>query len=883
MIRLSLFGKYSDNKNGEIMMDKNELISCFQDTLNLSYSDVLRLSTFKAQASNRVYKENFISAKKPDITKGEIIVQENTSFSAAKNFSRYGKTAVLNFANPENPGGGVQNGAMVQEECLCRSSNLYPCLVGENVALEYYDYHSKLKNHFYSDRLIYTNDVTVFKTDDIIPQLMPQEEWFKVDVITCAAPYIARRKYTNKTALKQLFKSRIKNIFESAIENSVRVIILGAFGCGAFKNPPDVVAGAFNDVINENGYINCFEKIVFAIKRTNESPCPNLMAFEYVFNGISAEASILRFCMPLGNSKSYRKYEEWKRNNPYYQKQFSILGDSISTLDGYIPEGYRCFYSGENCNKSGVIEMRDTWWGKVIDFFGGELLVNNSWSGSRVTKLPDTESFFPSGCSDERTRRLHINDVEPEVIIIYLGINDFANGVKIFYDSFETVLFTGEFPETFADAYELMLLNIRNGYPKAEIWCCTLNTTCMTANLSFEFPYNYTGIHIEEYNRIIVNIALSQDCKIIDLYDYNMPYDSIDGTHPNQSGMNTLATMIIRSIGGKEVEEFIDCRNDLHDYEMYCQTGDYDFYRCKKCGKRKQVTAWGNEVAQTENQQDKYLGSIVDGRYYVFELIANNGIFSSYLVRNVRLNNILAMKVCDKTNRSYSLILRDIILREFHTLMHLKHPSIPRIIDIIEDDKNIFIIREYVDGTSLDSVVKKYGAQSAETVISWAKQLCSALNYLHSFNPPYIYRDMKPSNLILTSGGIIKIIDFEMMCSYDPLKEGDTQVLGTQMGYAAPEQFCGGRLDVRTDIFGIGMTMHNLVTGVDPDKPPYVYVPIREYNPNLPKGLEYIIDKCTQFNPEKRYSNCNDLIVDLDNYKHLPPRQGIIKHLFGKK
>ena len=98
---------------------------------------------------------------------------------------------------------------------------------------------------------------------------MPKNEWFNVDIITCAAPYIAKHKYTNKTALKELFKDRIKNIFEAAIDNDVEVIILGAFGCGAFKNPTEVVAKAFHEMIEENNYGNYFEKIVFAIPKGN--------------------------------------------------------------------------------------------------------------------------------------------------------------------------------------------------------------------------------------------------------------------------------------------------------------------------------------------------------------------------------------------------------------------------------------------------------------------------------------------------------------------------------------------------------------------------------------------------------------------------------------
>lgn len=109
--------------------------------------------------------------------------------------------------------------------------------------------------------MIYTKDITVFKDDNDIPQILPERMWFTVDVITCAAPYIAKRKYTNSTALLLLFKSRIRNIFEAARDNKADVIILGAFGCGAFKNPPLIVAEAFRQVICEQDYFKCFRKL----------------------------------------------------------------------------------------------------------------------------------------------------------------------------------------------------------------------------------------------------------------------------------------------------------------------------------------------------------------------------------------------------------------------------------------------------------------------------------------------------------------------------------------------------------------------------------------------------------------------------------------------
>lgn len=110
-------------------------------------------------------------------------------------------------------------------------------------------------------------------------------------------------------------------------------------------------------------------------------------------------------------------------------KKISIFGDSISTLIGYNPKGYNLFFTGGTCQRAGVRTAEDTWWGKVIGSLGGELLVNNSWSGSCVTKLPNREGLFPSGCSDERTSALHNGLQMPEVIIVYLGTNDWANGI----------------------------------------------------------------------------------------------------------------------------------------------------------------------------------------------------------------------------------------------------------------------------------------------------------------------------------------------------------------------------------------------------------------------------------------------------------------------
>ncbi len=234
-------------------------------------------------------------------------------------------------------------------------------------------------------------------------------------------------------------------------------------------------------------------------------------------------------------------FKSKKKQNTYQNKYFSVLGDSISTLQGYNPEGYKVYYQGENSGKANVIKPEDTWWGKAINELGGRLLVNNSWSGSRVTKLPEQDECFPSACSVERVTGLHKKNKRPDVILIYMGTNDWifdANTVE----SLTEIESNGY--EYFDSAYGDMLFRIRNNYPEAEIWCCTLCTTCMSGDPSFTFPYVYGKTHIEVFNALIRKNAKCNECKIIDFYEYNTPYDTIDGIHPNKKGMETLSEMV---------------------------------------------------------------------------------------------------------------------------------------------------------------------------------------------------------------------------------------------------------------------------------------------------------------------------------------------------
>lgn len=259
------------------------------------------------------------------------------------------------------------------------------------------------------------------------------------------------------------------------------------------------------------------------------------------------------------------------------------------------------------------------------------------------------------------------------------------------------------------------------------------------------------------------------------------------------------------------------------------------------------------------------IGSVIDGKYEILTEIGRGGMSVVYLAMDKRLNKQWAVKEVRKKGVSKNdEIVVNSLMAEANLIKRLDHPAFPRIVDIIDNGQTIYIVMDYIEGESLDKILEEHGAQSEDNVIHWAMQICDALNYLHSQKPhPIIYRDMKPANLMLKPEGeygIIKIIDFGIAREFKDKNLADTTVLGTR-GYASPEHYAG-HTDVRSDIFSLGMTMHHLLTGVDPRKGDQ-YASVRNWNPELSEGIEIIVDKCVQPAPENRYQNCDELLRDL--------------------
>ncbi len=224
----------------------------------------------------------------------------------------------------------------------------------------------------------------------------------------------------------------------------------------------------------------------------------------------------------------------------YKGKLFSILGDSISTLDGYSEPEFSSFYDAIRKKQSGVELPEHTWWGQVIEFLGGDLLVNNSISGSMVCK--HRQCRVPSyGCSDERTGALDKKGFSPDVIMVYLGTNDWGFGMKPTPNrkEYENDL------DVFSVAYNLMLDKLQKNYPNAEIWCFTLCASGYKEGKEIEFYFYPGGYHMTDYCQVIEDCAKSHGCRIIDLYSSAEPFDTIDGYHPNREGMKSIANGVV--------------------------------------------------------------------------------------------------------------------------------------------------------------------------------------------------------------------------------------------------------------------------------------------------------------------------------------------------
>jgi len=246
--------------------------------------------------------------------------------------------------------------------------------------------------------------------------------------------------------------------------------------------------------------------------------------------------------------------------------------------------------------------------------------------------------------------------------------------------------------------------------------------------------------------------------------------------------------------------------------------------------------------------------------YEIKSMIGKGGMSTVYLAEHKRLHTRWAVKEVRKQQGA-----RFDFLAESNILKRLQHPMLPRIVDISETEDAIYIVEDFVEGITLDDLLRQQKRVDEAQGLQWLRDLCGVLLYLHTQQPhPIIYRDMKPSNIMLQPDGTLKLIDFGIAREYKQESNADTTYIGTK-GYAAPEQFGKAQTDARTDIYSLGITMYHLLTGKSPYEPPYQFVPARQLVSELSHGIEYILNKCIQSEPTDRYQNVDELLDDLDH------------------
>lgn len=255
--------------------------------------------------------------------------------------------------------------------------------------------------------------------------------------------------------------------------------------------------------------------------------------------------------------------------------------------------------------------------------------------------------------------------------------------------------------------------------------------------------------------------------------------------------------------------------------------------------------------------------------YTLLGVLGSGGMSTVYLAEHTRLHIRVAIKRIprDPQREPY-------IDNEYRLLKKLRHPLLPYVLDAFQQEDCEYIVEEYIPGKTLQQLLQDQGRIPEETARFWMKALCDVLDYLHSRTPPVIYRDLKPSNIMVLPGGTLKLLDFGIARETNEGTAASSTHVGSY-GYAAPEQFGHGPVDARSDLYSLGVTFHHLLTGKSPYDPPYKVQSARELNPEISVGMDAVLRRCTQADPARRYKSVRSLRYDLDHlylfedrYKH---------------
>lgn len=251
-------------------------------------------------------------------------------------------------------------------------------------------------------------------------------------------------------------------------------------------------------------------------------------------------------------------------------------------------------------------------------------------------------------------------------------------------------------------------------------------------------------------------------------------------------------------------------------------------------------------------------GILLDNRYEIIKVLGKGGMSTVYLAKDKRLNKNWAVKEVKESFRD-----QVDLSAEPNILKNLNHSGIPKIIDIFNENDNLYIVEDFIEGNNLEQYIKMNTDISITSILSITSKICEILEYLHGLEPPIIYRDLKPQNIIISNEQQVTLVDFGISKIYKANGNMDTVALGTK-GYAAPEQYGANQSNIRSDIYGLGAVIFFLINKRSPNT---INEPLKDdsYSMELGKEIKDIIKKCMQIEPGDRFESINTLKKYIDN------------------
>ncbi len=258
-------------------------------------------------------------------------------------------------------------------------------------------------------------------------------------------------------------------------------------------------------------------------------------------------------------------------------------------------------------------------------------------------------------------------------------------------------------------------------------------------------------------------------------------------------------------------------------------------------------------------------GMALADRYLIQEVVGVGGMSAVYRARDLHFPNIVKLVAVKEMHiQTNDPATRETMFRNFereaHIIASLSHPAIPHIYDYFTHNARAYLVLEFINGRDLEDVLNSTeGFLPEEQVLAWAIELCDVLHYLHTRQPtPVIFRDMKPSNVMLTASGKLMVVDFGIAKLFQAGQKGT--MIGTE-GYAPPEQYRGEATPL-VDIYALGATLHHLLTRRDPrSEPPFSFHerPVRSINPSVSPEFEAVIQRAVEYSPEKRFQSAMEM------------------------